>query len=146
MIDVKTPLRTAYFQLLNGQLKNGSATIPVSTDVLPQGTDVNIYVILRHQSSVQKNRFTAFISEEKIITEIIFKASARVNTEIIDAIAGQIMNLICPTPTRNGLPAQAGIQILNVALSNDNHLDLQVGKNNVTKRRILTFAQTVVQT
>lgn len=146
MIDVKTPLRRAYYSLLNGAIMLNSNPVTIADDTTPMGDASNIYVIMQHQGGPSKNNFGAFITTEKMILEIVSKGSSRVDTEVIDNIAGQILNLVCPSPSANGLPPQNGLQIINVFLSDDRYLGYQVSKTNTLKRRILTFTHTVIQT
>lgn len=146
MIDVKLPLRKAYYQLLNGQLSFGGNNVPVYDDVAwLQNTD-SLYVLLMNNSSVDRNTQQSFSSEEDIILDIIFTAAARANKETVDIVASQIQNLVCPNPQQNGLPVQAGIWIDNVYKSADNYMDFTLQNAKSVIRRIITFSQLVTQT
>src|SRR5580698_5295036 len=102
MIDVKTPLRTAYYSLLNGALTYNSVEVPVSSDVTKLDASVSLYVLLTQQNGVDKNYFQGFSSDEEMQIEIICKATGRPNKEAVDDVAGQIFNLVQPTPKTCG--------------------------------------------
>lgn len=147
MIDVKQPLRTAYYQLLNGFLTFNSAPVPVSDDARKLiDSGVYPYVLLSSQSGVELNTLASFDSQEDIILDIVDKSLARTNKQNVDAVANQIVQLVCPNPAQNGLPGQPGISINNVRLSNDNYITLALNTSNSVIRRLLTFRQYVRQT
>lgn len=147
MIDVKLPLRTAYYQLLNTAIIYNSIPVPVSTDV-KKLTDsaATTYIIISGQSGTDISTFSNFESQEDILIDIVCKGKTRVNREIVDQIAGQILHLILPSPGKNGLPPQAGIQIDCVQKSMDKELDLVLNAGTTANRRLLTFTQKVAQT
>lgn len=147
MIDVKQPLRTAYYQLLNGALVYNAAIVPVSTDIKKLADNTaTTYVIISSQSGSDTSTFSSFDSQEDIIINVICKAKTRVNREIVDGIAGQILSLVLPAPASNGLPPQAGLQVDCVQLAMDRDLDLILDKSTTSNRRVLTFTQKVRQT
>jgi hypothetical protein len=143
MIDVKNPVRKAYFQLLNNNLFYGGEGVPVSDG---ETLGKKLYVILAAQSGVDNSTFQSFDSNEDIVIDIIYKASSKASRQPVDAVASQILSLVLPSPAYNGLPGQAGIQINCVKLSDDRDLDLSENQSNAMRRRILTFSQKVRQT
>lgn len=146
MIDVKLPLRKAYYQLLNGQLSFSGNNVPVYDDVAwLQNTD-NLYVLLMNNSSVDRNTQQSFSSEEDIVLDIVSTATARVSKETVDIVASQIQNLVCPNPQQNGLPVQSGIWIDNVYKSADSYMEFALQNAKSVLRRIITFSQLVTQT
>lgn len=147
MIDVKQPLRTAYYQLLNGNLIYLTAAIPVGDDLVKlQSTGAQLYVFFSTQSGNDTSTFSSFDSKQTIVIDIVYRGKTRAPKSIVDNIAGQILNLVRPTPSTNGLPAQAGIAINNVQNIQDQTLDLQIDSSTTIRRRLLTFSQDVRQT
>lgn len=147
MIDVKQPLRTAYYQLLNGNLLYNGVGVPVSDDLKKlQDTGANAYVLLSNQDGVDAGTFQSWDSDENITLDIVFKATARANKQVVDNIAGQILTLLFPTPGHAALPRQAGVQINCVRLSADRYLTLTLGQAQTMVRRLLTLKQHVRQT
>lgn len=146
MIDVKTPLRRAYFQCLNGNISVSGNNVPVYDDVTKLGNTSDPYIILSAQSATDNSSFQTFDSVEDITVEIIQKASGRTNKEVIDFIAGQVMNLVLPTRTTNGLTAQNGLQINCISLYQDRDLSMVLSAATSIGRRILVYRQKVRQT
>lgn len=147
MIDVKLPLRTAYYQLLNGAIIYNATAIPISTDLRKLADNAALtYIIIRAQTGIDKSTLNSFDSQEEIFLDIVNKAKTRVNNEIIENISNQIFGLVLPSVKANGLPAQPGIQIACVQLSGDRYLDLVLNSSTTAMRRILTFTQKVRQT
>lgn len=146
MIDVKYPVRKAYYDLLNGSLLYNGSGVPVSDDLKKlQDAGVNLYVLLSGQSGEGAGTMQSFDSDEDIIVDIIFKAG-RANKQVVDNVAGQILALVLPSPGINGLARQTGTQINCVRLVDDRNLDMTLGQSSTMIRRRLTFRQHVRQT
>lgn len=146
MIDVKQPLRTAYFQLLSGALSYNGSPVPVGDELTPFPDALNVYVILSSQSDTDISTFQTWDSDHEIVIDIVFKAVSRANKQVVDGIANQIINLILPSPQVNALPPQIGIQILNVTKVADRDIALQLNNSNTVIRRLLTYRQYIRQT
>lgn len=147
MIDVKLPLRKAYYQLLNGAVIYNSAAIPVSSDMKKMADGPALtYILLSTQSGTDTSTFSSFDSQEEMLIDIVCKAKTRVDKEILDNIANQVMNLILPAPASTGLPPQVGIQISCVQKTMDKYLDFTLNPSTTVLRRLLTFTQKVRQT
>lgn len=152
MIDVKKPLRTAYFQLLSGQLTYNGTDVTVSDEITPPGALSGLYVILASQSGSNQDTFDGNASWELIDLDIVAKASIYTSKEPLDSIAGQILDLLFPynavpgTAAVCALPDQAGVQILSVRLERDRYLTFGLNTANSVIRRILTFKQYIAQT
>jgi hypothetical protein len=143
MIDVKYPVRKAYFNLLNNNLFYDGQAVPVSDgDTMGK----KLYIIIASQSGVDNSTFQTFDSNEDIVIEIISKGNSKASRLPVDSVASQILSLVLPAPAYNGLPAQIGIQINCVRLTDDRYLDLYENASNTMRRRILTFSQKVRQT
>lgn len=145
MIDVKLGVRKAFYEALNGNLLYNAVQVPVSDDIKPTGNTSPIYVILATQTGAEKNTFSGWASDETIDLDIIFKASTQASKQPLDLVAAMIIEIICPTITTSGLPAQPGMQFLNVKLQSDRYLSLALNASNTVERRILTFKLYVSQ-
>lgn len=149
MIDVKQAVRKSFYQLLNGQLTFGGNPVPISEGMKIPGNISPIYVILDGQTSAPKYVFNGWASDETIDLDINFKAGAAVARSTLDQIAGQILALLYPDPANTGLyglPAQPGVQFLNLVVNADRDLSLSLNASNTLGRRILTFKLYVAQT
>lgn len=146
MIDVKKPVREAYFNLLNGHLTYLGVNVQVTDDVKSLGDPSTMYVILSNQTGASANTFQTFDSTETIALDIVFKATARANKEAVDTVANSILLLVMPSPGITGLISPAGVQINCVTLNDDRYIPLIFNGSNSVVRRILTFKQHVRQT
>jgi hypothetical protein len=144
MIDVKHPLRKAYFDLLNGVLFYNTVPVSVGDDTVD--SDDPIYVILANQTGRDESTFQTFDSVETINIEVVAKGASFTNKNVVDNIASQILGLLLPSPQVNGLPQQIGIQINCVQLTGDTYLGFSLNAANSVVRRILTVTQKVRQT
>lgn len=145
MLEVSSLVRKAFYQALNGNLTFNSAPVPVSDDIKPVGNTSPIWVVLGSQTSSPKNTFNGWASDETIDLDIVYKTSTSSGKLQLDLIAGQILRIIWPTITTNGLPAQTGVQFLNVILSANRYIQLSLNSSNTVERRILTFKLYVAQ-
>ena len=147
MIDVKQPLRTAYYELLNGNLLYNNIGVPISDELKNlQDAGATAYVLLSNQDGADNSTFQSWDSDENITLDIVFKATARANKQVVDNIAGQILSLLFPSPGHCALPRQTGIQINCVKLSADRYITLALGQAQIMVRRLLTFKQRIRQT
>lgn len=146
MIDPKKPLRTAYYNLLNGALTSNAVPVPVTEDIKTLGSAATIYVLLSNQSGSSAGTFQTFDTDESIVIDIVYKAGARANKDIVDGVAAQIIPLVLPSPGNTGLVSPAGLQINCVVLTDDKYLTLALNNSNSVVRRLLTFKQHVRQT
>jgi hypothetical protein len=74
MIDVKYPVRKAYFNLLNNNLFYDGQAVPVSDgDTMGK----KLYIIIASQSGVDNSTFQTFDSNEDIVIEIISKGNSK---------------------------------------------------------------------
>jgi hypothetical protein len=138
MIDFKEPLRTAYYQLLNGNLTWLAANVPVSDSVEKLADKDNTYVLLTQQNGFSVNDQGAFRSEETMLIDIVSRGT-RVSKSTVDNIAGQIFALLFPSVQGNALPAQPGLSVINMRITDDRYLVFQTtGAVNV-KRRLITI-------
>lgn len=146
MIDVKYPLRTAYYQRLHNQLIGEDFSfVPVYDGVQALGDNDSLYVLLEQQSGTATNNHEQFASHESILISVVKKDFGRVARSQVDFIADQILSLVCPNPKQNGLPNQSGIQILDVQMNDDQYQEFFLENNNAVVRRMLNFTQDIYQ-
>lgn len=146
MIDVKAPIRKAYYDLLNGSLFVNGVSVPVSDDLKKlQDASANMYVLLTNQQSTNLDTMQSWDSQEDMVVDIVYKA-ARTNKETVDSIAGQILNRVLPAPGIDGLGIQTGVQINCVRINSDQYLPIALGQTQTMTRRIITFRQRARQT
>lgn len=148
MIDVKLSLRRAYYDLLTlppGLIYNGNL-VPVVDDAKNLGDGSNPYVLLSNQAGVDASTFQTFDSTETLVLDIVYKAGARVNKAVVDNVAGQILDLVLPSPGMNGLSPDPSIWVDCLKLNDDRYIPFTLNNSNSVIRRLLTFKQHVRQT
>lgn len=146
MIDVKTPVRTAYYNLLNGALTYNAVPVPIYDEAKAIDNNALAYVLMSNQDGVDASTFQTFDSEETIVLQIVFKATTMINKAAVDAIAGQILPLVLPAPGQTGLVSPSGVQINCVKLKDDRYMPTMLNGSNTVVRRLLTFSHHVRQT
>ncbi|MBA3830207.1 MAG: hypothetical protein H0X33_14805 [Taibaiella sp.] len=96
-------------------------------------------------SSTDQSTFASWTRDIQFVLDIVTKTSDAVTRNISDTIAGQILALMMPTITSNGL-SQANFQYIDCQLASDRYLDLQLTQTQAMVRRLLTFSITANQT
>lgn len=145
MIDVKQGLRRAYFQALNNYLSYNGVLVPVSDEMTAIASSATLYVVITGQSGSQENTQQTWRSVEQINLDIVSKGAISTSKSPVDEVAGQILSILFPSRTENGLIQQPGIEINEVRLEDDRYLSLSLGNTNSNLRRILTFEQHILQ-
>lgn len=146
MIDIKLPLRKAYYQALTGQLTYGGNSVPVYDDITWLENDKNIYVLFGDDSGVDNNTQSYFSSNEDFQLQIVYTAKGRVSKEVLDVVADQVFALVLPSPMGNGLPSQPGVVIQNLHKTSDHYDSFKLSGGDSYIRRIVTFTQDVTET
>lgn len=143
MIDIHKLVRLGFGTTLSGNLTYGGKAVPVVEDVL--STDEDVYVILSSQTAVESSTFSSFDHFSTFVIDIVHKSNYYATKSVVDNVAQQIFTLIQPTPTFNGLTAQAGVQFTDVRKVSDNYLNLSMSTTGPVVRRILTYSVFVHQ-
>lgn len=146
MIDVKMPVRKAFFQALNNNITYNATPIQVADGMRTNITPLGLYVILAGQTGTPRNTFSGWASDETIDIDILYKTADNNAKSVLDGVADQMLRLLLPSVTTNGLPTQAGCQFLNLVLQSDRDLTLSLNPSNTLGRRLLTFKLYVAQT
>ncbi len=140
MIDVKAPLRTAYYQALNGNLSYLTNIVPVADSVEKLADKDDLYVLLTQQNGFSVNDQGAFRSEETMLLDIVSRGT-RVSKSVVDDIAGQIFAIIFPGVQGNALPPQPGLSVINMRITDDRYLIFATTGGKNVKRRLITITQ-----
>lgn len=109
MKDTQKILRTAVFQMLNGNI-----SIPVYDEKKRVTSNARIYALLSTQQETDENPSDAFITLSSIDIEIIHRSDFEVTKDSIDDISTEILQILIPAPTSDGLIVQNLFQITNV--------------------------------
>ncbi|SKA29769.1 Protein of unknown function [Chitinophaga eiseniae] len=140
MIDYNKPLRTGYFQRLNGAVFSDSLAVPVYSQMAPNDA-VYPYIILSTQTGVESSTKNNQGQDNTILIDIVTGFIGAINDEVADDIADQIYGLVHPAD-KNFVDVGPNLQIL----STDLLLDTTVGgQNNTYKlfRRLIRFGHKI---
>ncbi len=143
MIDVKGPLRTSYYTLLNGALTFNAVAVPVSDSVEKLTDTSDLYVLLTQQNGNSQNTQDSWDSEETMLVDIVARGT-RVSKATLDNIANQIFALLFPTKHGRSLSG-TGITVANLRVTDDRYLIFTTTGGKNVQRRLITFTQLVSQ-
>lgn len=137
MKDTHYLLRKSFIETLTGEIVIDGEEIEVLDE---QAGSSNIYVVLSSQNATENSTFSHFGSNAFIMVEIVHKQDSSTTKKIVDDIAEQILQLVKPTPSTNGLVAQSGVQFLNVQVYGDRHVPFNLNDAETIVRRLLRFS------
>lgn len=113
MINPGALILKAWHELLDGNI-----SVPVYRTDAPASEDGN-YVLLRIESSTGQRTNSTSIKNPVLITEVVTKCDTMINDAEVFEIDTEIGNLLNSGPAIHNLPAQAGIQIVDVIRQNE---------------------------
>lgn len=114
MRDYNKPVRTGYFQRLNGAILYGASVVPVYSKQAPNNASYP-YIILSTQTGVDDFTKNNQGQEVTILIQIITGFMGAIKDEIADEIADQIYQLIHPAD-KNFIDVGPGFQVVSTTL------------------------------
>lgn len=110
-------LLNAYYQCLK--------TIPSVNvyQVMADAEDEGNYILLRAESETDASNKSSFVTNPIVVMDIVTRHEGAIDASVVDTIDNQARQLLFPTRKTIGLPAQSGIQILNVRAESSTYLD-----------------------
>lgn len=135
MVDIQYLIRKSFYESLNGNLSYSSADVPVFDEVSDGSSD--LYVILSTQDASEKSTFSHFSHDAFILLDIVHKTTYSSTKDAIDTVAGQILDILKPTPSSVGLVQQTGIQIMSLKIQSDRHLSFTLSDAETINRRLI---------
>jgi len=142
---VKDPgkaLRTAIYNVLNGNLMLDVSTIPVY-DTFGSEVNQDNFVAISNINETDSSNKSNFATDMQVTLDVVTRAQSYDGNEDAENIANQILTLLLPTP-QSTLTATADFQFLNLQRSGSNYLSEQTDTGYVF-RKLLTLSVTVVQ-
>jgi hypothetical protein len=116
-------IRKAYFTALNNQVNHpegGPVTIPVVDEKLDLLiTEHDLYILISGQSGTPKENKSMWVKEEDINITVVNRRKATNSKVLIENIAGQVLTIILPTRTTNGLNIESPFKLTYARLVND---------------------------
>lgn len=142
MKDTGLAIRNAYYNLLNGNLTYNSKNVPVYKDD-PIATPPDNYVVITEVIEGQDNNNQKFVNELQVTLDITTKQYKTIDRSICENIANQIVNLVKPTTSTQGIDT-TDFQVMNVNRGSGTYLNELDGDYHIV-RKILIFNQTLIE-
>lgn len=117
MINTMGPLMDSWDSLLSSEL-----SVPVSKEDAQEDVG-NTYVVIRAESETGANNKHSFADTAIIIVDIVSRFKNNVNRQIVENIDSEINAALFNGPYDHNLPAQSGMQILNVFRENTQYIN-----------------------
>lgn len=97
MIDVGTPIRKAYYDILKDQVEINGTKIPIVDEKLDaQITEHDLYMLIDSQEERPGDNKTTYANEVDITITAINRRSASNSKTAVDSIASQMLALLFP--------------------------------------------------
>jgi hypothetical protein len=116
-------IRKAYFEALNNQVGNPEQPInkiPVVDEKLDLNiTEHDLYILISGQAGTPKEVKSMWVKEEDINIMVVNRRKATNSKVLIEDIADQVLTIILPTRTTNGLSIEAPFKLTYARLIND---------------------------
>lgn len=139
-------IKDAYYTLLTGAVSYNGSNIPVyDEEANPSGN--TYYIIISTVTDTNQAVKTKFFTDTEIIIDVVTLLDYQMTKEkeIVDVICGKIMNLVLPTKETTGIADTADFQAISVRRESSNHLPVADTGTKKVVRRVLRFAQTIVE-
>lgn len=140
-------LLMAVYNVLNGALSFNGIPVPVYDEKKREGQSANLYVVFGDQTEEDDIQPSdAFASTTTLEIIIWQKTTYEVSKTGISDVAGQILELLIPSPYGNdGLPAQNLFQILNVRRISSRTINYSLSDSQTIIGRIITIQAHIIQ-
>lgn len=142
MLDCSNNLRTAYLNILNGNITYNGKNVPVYGDDSFQTPPQN-YVIISDIIETPDNNNQNFTTNLIVTIDIFSEQYLKRDNSIVDNISSQILNLLIPTTALQDIGDQY-FQIFPISRTSSRYLALNDG-NNYVARKIITINNLVNQ-
>jgi hypothetical protein len=142
MLDCSNNIRSAYLNVLNGNITYDGKNVPVYGDdsfVTPPQN----YVIISDILETADNNNQNFTTNSVVTIDIFSEQYLKRDNAIVDNISSQILNLLMPTTALQDI-GDANFQIFPIDRSSSRYLTLNEG-NNYVVRKIITINNLVNQ-
>lgn len=144
MKDASGALRRAVSEALEGNISYNASSVAVyDGQVLSDGD--NLYILIGSESSSPRPNRARPSFLVTVLIEIIHRAEYAIDSEVLENVSEQALEILIPTVTTNGLVSQADFQFSCLQLENGNKLNLAISTTNSINRKLLTLSCRVSQ-
>lgn len=142
MKETKKILRIAIKDALDGNITIGGEAVPIHDE---KSDGENIYILLSNQQETDDNTSDVFITVSTIDIEVVQQTGYSISKDDIDDITDQMLEILIPTPSTNGLTAPSGFIFHNVRRESSRSLAFEISPTESIIRNITTISTTITQ-
>lgn len=142
MIDVNKKVRESIMTALDETITYDDV-IPCYHEINPNENET-LYIILNTQTEEDNSNKSAFVTTGTILIDVVHNSGQNVTYDVVDTVAGEIMEILQPTVKTHGLTNPTGLTIVNVRRLSSTYLTINDSSGNVM-RRLLRYEYEVQQ-
>lgn len=147
MVDVGMAIRKSYYDALNGQIVIEGAQVPIVDEKLDVDiSEQDIYVILTSQdeegSASNKSRF---VNETLLRMQIVNQRRATGSKEVVEDVAGQILEILFPTRTTWALSLASPLHLTSANYLGGQYNPIAQNEYGFFISKTLTFKNRITQ-
>lgn len=139
MKDFNYPLRKAYTAALDGNLSFDGNDVPVYYQQAPDTETIALYVVLSGHANNGNGTMHTQETSSTFTVNIHSFGLKYSNGQAVDNVAGQILEILLPSPQAVLDLSGDGLQMTGMALASDNVQDFSDQGGKIYIDRILTF-------
>lgn len=140
MKNTKKVIRKVIYDALNGVI-----SVPVYDEKRSVTSTSNFYVLLSTQQEVNNNTQDTFITQSSIDIEIYKKTGSEVSKDPIDDVEDEILAILHPLPTTDGISNYSGFQITNFRKDGSITRMIEISSTESVLRTIVKITAEIVQ-
>ena len=144
MRDPNKIFRDAVKSSLDGVLFFELSPVQVFDEKAEEGNNMT-YVILSTQTSAQEPNFSGFGHQCSLLLDIVCKQYDMMNKEAVDDVSNQILTILFPSVSTNGLTIQSGFQINCLTVESVNYVPLRLANAKSIIRKLIRLTAKISQ-
>lgn len=138
MRDVGTPVRKAIYDAINGNVTIEGALVPFVDEKLDRLiTETDIWILLNSQDEVQMPVKSHWACEVSVTLLVINKRQATITKTVIEDVVNQILLILRPTKTTNGITLPAPFKLSYLSVQTADYQAEQVESGFRIKKQII---------
>lgn len=146
MRDTQKPLRTAIYNVLNGNVTyDGETVFKLYDEKKKVGQTERIYGLFGTQQTTRDRTSEYWITDERIDIEIVHSTEFEVSKDMIDDISDQLYLLLMPGPINSALADPTSMLIQHFELEQALTRAVEISPTQSEVSKIITFFCKIIQ-
>jgi hypothetical protein len=146
MNDYGYLIRKAYFEAINGQVTIAGSVIPIADEKLDtQLTEHDIYMLFKTQQVQQVNNKSYYAGTVTMNIDIVQRTKSVASKIVLDDVANQVLGILFPTKTTNGLNIDSPMRLSFARFENSNTTNTIPIPDGFITVKTLTFTNRLYQ-